>query len=190
MSIQLLDKERNEVVHVAESDVSDAVRSGRYALDTSKTYNVTVDGQVLENVDGNRILDNIKNNAAFRFETGEETQARKDYQQYGGTANAIVAFGEGAAQDLTMGGYGLAASALGAGEGVAGRARVNPFAAGAGEVVSTIGQIALTGGLGAGKKLLQEAGERVVKEGVETLAEQGIRRAPGILDREIGRAHV
>ena len=84
----------------------------------------------------------------FREETTEETKERVLQQKYGGSeARALL---EGAASSLTLGGYDVAARALGADiEGIRERRERSPIASGIGQVAGAIAPALLTGGAGA-----------------------------------------
>ncbi len=88
--------------------------------------------------------------------TEEATQgiAEQREEDFGGTAETVRAFGEGALRGVSFGLSDLALRGLGADrEGLAARQDVNPIASTVGEIGGAIGSTLLGGGLAAGAKL-------------------------------------
>ncbi|MFA7663177.1 MAG: hypothetical protein WCX88_04680, partial [Patescibacteria group bacterium] len=178
MAVTLINK-AGERFAADESQVRDYVNSGEYSIDPGQTYSVTYNGQAIE-MDAERLTRNIVANTDFEIETPEARQARLDQEQYGGTAGAVRAFAEGVVRDLTLGGSDLAARTIDATlgqdditEGVAGRKRANPIAAGAGQIAGMLGSIAYTGPVGVGKKAAQ-VGAKAAVVGAKAVAKKSL----------------
>ena len=108
---------------------------------------VTESGEVV-NTDAVTAADLLRG-GGFRVATGDEVAADLERQEYSDIGSQAAAFAEGAADELTLGGYSLAATNLGSDEyadDVRKRAEHSGGARTAGRVVAGVGSALATGG--------------------------------------------